>query len=79
MPRRPRPPLTAREIAAFLSGTRAAKRLQYAELTETEVESLAMELATEDSPMLQHFDIQAYVYWFSRGYFQSLMLGKPCP
>lgn len=78
MPRRPRPPLTAREIAAFLSGTRAAKRLQYAELTAPEVVFLAMELANEDSPMLQHFDAESYVYWFSRGYFQSLMLGKPC-
>lgn len=77
MPRRPRPPLTAREIAAFLSGTRAAKRLQYTELSETEVETLAMELASEDSPMLQHFDANSYIYWFTRGYYQSLWLGKP--
>lgn len=79
MPRRPRPPLTAREIAAFLAGTRAAKRLLYIELTTPEVEALALELAGEDSPMLQHFDIEQYVYWFSRGYYQSLMLGRPCP
>ena len=78
MPRRPRPPLTAREIAAFLSGTRAAKRLQYPDLTDGEVELLAWDMAEQDSPMLQHFDIGAYTYWFIRGFDQAVNLAKPC-
>lgn len=79
VPRRPRPPLTAREIAAYLSGTRAVKRLEYADLTEPEIESLALELASEDSPMLQHFDIEQYVYWFSRGYQTAWWTNHLCP
>jgi hypothetical protein len=68
VPRRPRPPLTAREIAAALSGLRAAKALGERELTTTEVESLALDCAQEDSPMLQHFDLEAYIYWFIWGF-----------
>jgi hypothetical protein len=68
VPRRPRPPLTAREIAASLSGRRAARAVGERELTTTELESLALEYAQEDSPMLQHMNLDAYVYWFIWGF-----------
>jgi hypothetical protein len=80
VPRRPRPPLTAREIATFFSGMRAAKAVGERELTETELAYLALDYAQEDSPMLQHFDIDAYIYWFIRGFEMRQRLDRPsCP
>jgi hypothetical protein len=80
VPRRPRPPLTAREIAAYLSGSRAAKAVGRRELTGPEVESLAIEYAGEDSLMLQHMDLDAYIYWFIRGFEMRQRLDRPsCP
>jgi hypothetical protein len=80
VPRRPRPPLTAREIATFFSGMRAARAVGERELTTTELSSLALEYAREDSPMLQHMDLDQYMYWFIRGFQMKQRLDRPsCP
>jgi hypothetical protein len=80
MPRRPRPPLTAREIGAFLAGSRAAKAVGSYEMSATELESLALEFAEQDSPMLQHFELPKYVYWFARGFENRQRLDRSnCP
>jgi hypothetical protein len=80
VPRRPRPPLTAREIATFFSGMRAAKAVGERELTTTEVESLALDCAVEDSLILQCFELSAYIYWFIRGFEMRQRLDRSsCP
>lgn len=68
MPRRPRPPITAREIGAWLCGRRAAKALHYAPRTVPEIEDLALKYAVEDEPLWASMRLKDYVYWFCRGY-----------
>jgi hypothetical protein len=59
---------------------RAAKALGERELTRTEVESLALEYAADDSPMLQCFELSSYIYWFIRGFEMRQRLDRPsCP
>jgi hypothetical protein len=60
--------LTAREIGAFLAGSRAAKYLDSAYLTAPELESLALAAAAEDAPIAAAMRLSDYVYWFIRGY-----------
>jgi hypothetical protein len=68
VPRRPRPPITAREIGAWLCGRRAAKVLDGAILTYPELETLALTYSLEDSPIAASMRLSDYVRWFIRGY-----------
>lgn len=76
MPRRPRPPLTAREIAAYLCGGRAAKATDYAWLTGPELETLAMKFAEQDAPITAAMNIGEYMHWFIRGYETKARLAR---
>jgi hypothetical protein len=59
---------------------RAAQLLNGCDLTETEVESLALDYARDDSPMLQHFELSAYISWFIRGFEMRQRLDRSsCP
>jgi len=68
VPRRPRPPLSAREIAAYLSGGRAAQSLGYAALTYPEIENMAMRAAEADAPIAAAMRLDDYFYWYCKGY-----------
>ena len=77
--KRPRPPITAREIGAYLAGGRAAKACRYALLTPVELERLAYDYAEEDSPIFHSMGPKSYCYWFNRGYCDNARLAHPCP
>jgi hypothetical protein len=77
VPRRPRPPLTTREIAAFLAGGRAAKAAGYADRTAPELEALAMEYANEDMPIAMSLDLDKYIFYFVWGYCVRTGLDTP--
>lgn len=77
--KRPRPPITAREIGAYLAGGRAAKACHWMVLTDVELERLALDYAEEDLPLYQAMEPSSFVYWFTRGYVQNLRLRNPCP
>ena len=70
MPRRPRPPITAREIGAYLCGRRAAVYLDGQLLTVPEIESLALTWAEEDTPIAAAMPLRDYVRFFVQGYEQ---------
>lgn len=74
MPRRPRPPLSAREIAAYLCGMRAAKKAGDPQLTWPELETLALEYAEQDMPIALSLDLDKYVHFFIMGYEMRLRL-----
>jgi hypothetical protein len=59
---------------AYLAGGRAAKAMGYTDLSATEVESLALDYVEQDGPLLQHMELPAYIYWFSRGYWVRVRL-----
>ena len=61
MPRRPRPPLTALEIGAWLCGRRAARQLGATWLTRPEIEGLALKYAIEDEPLWVSMSLRDYV------------------
>lgn len=71
MPRRARPPLTAREIGAYLSGGRAARSLGYPDLTYLEIEDMALRAVLDDTPIAASMRMSEYVYWYMRGFAQE--------
>lgn len=79
VPRRPRPPLTAREIAAFLSGGRAARAMAYRLITEPELSHLAWQAAERDAPIAETMELREWLYWFTRGYDNAMRLASSCP
>ena len=76
VPRRPRPPLTAREIGAYLSGARAAKALQGQTLTVTELETMALDYAEQDLPIAGAMDLDVYLHWFYAGFYSRQALDQ---
>lgn len=74
MPRRPRPPLTVRELGAFMAGQRAAKATGCTYLTATELETMAMDYAEQDMPIAMSLDLDKYIHFFLMGYETKLRL-----
>lgn len=77
MPRRPRPPLTARELGAFHAGQRAAKAASHTDRTATELEALAMKYAEADLPIAMSLDLDKYIFYFVWGYHVRIGLDSP--
>jgi hypothetical protein len=71
VPRRNRPPLTAREIGAWLCGRRAARQVGTVLLTHPEVEGLALKYAIEDEPLWVSMSLRDYMHWFCQGYYSA--------
>lgn len=73
MPRRFRPPASAREIAAYLSGYRAAVSVGHIDLTPPELEDMARRAVECDAPIAATMRIEDYVYWYTRGYTEEVV------
>ena len=72
MPRRFRPPASAREIGAYLSGQRSAIAIGVPDLTYPELEDIAIRAAQDDAPIAASMRLADYVYWYMRGYAEEI-------
>jgi hypothetical protein len=77
--RRPRPPITAREIGAYLVGGYAAVKLHNAALTEAELKSIAQKYAEQDATLAASMGLTSYIQWFVRGYQDACEMHGLCP
>lgn len=74
---RPRPPLTAREIAAYLCGARLARAHSHVGILDWPgAEALADAMAEEDAMIMATMTDRAWWRWVRRGWDAAWELGQ---
>lgn len=68
MPRHSRPPLTAREISAYLSGGRMYRRYHERVPGTSKLMVLLAHMGELDAKVLDAMGHDLYLYWFQRGW-----------
>lgn len=75
MPARPRPPLSTREIAAYLEGGRWAKAVTGPLTRKDAVHAMAVEAANDHAEVVATWTLDDWAFWFCRGYWATVALG----